>query len=442
MEEQDLEYFYEDANNVYPTIQSQTRPHETDADDSWKPNELPRTNIEDFYDNDYNYMYKFREAFDTELATEKRWNYLTIVSVVDTTPTPALSLEISTLKNHPESDNNQFDTEDSLNNLQANVNNSDFLGNASSCASELLQASNSAYLYGIMFLMVVALLLNGLSIIIFRSKGLKRYAFSLYFVIIAITDTLALISYVPRKWLPVFYMALGFEDKTTFYDTNTVACKVLTYLAYVLRFLSSWLLVALGSERLLVATTPYKRSRYPTLRSTKHGFAYCSVAAIIFNAHVLFIWDSIVVPGDVTATCAPTSTSQILALGLTILTVVLIIGLPFMVVAGLTIMLVRNFKAWKLRPRRLSSSVIARALFEKDATVMVVSVLGSYTLLCVPYIITWIVLLWQHFLNELPLCRYLDGAAARDVAEVGFMINFAIKFLLCIMFGNHVLSQK
>ena len=318
----------------------------------------------------------------------------------------------------------------------------DFWRNASHCSSSIIQASHAAYLYGIIFMIVVSLLLNSLSVIIFRSKGLRKYPFSLYLVVIAVVDTLSLVSYIPRKWMTVFYMALGFEERKTVYDTNNIACKSLTYLTYVLRFLASWMLVALGTDRLLVASTPYKRSKYPNLRSAQHGLCYCVVAAILFNAHVLFVWDSTILDGDVTASCVPMSMSPILALGLTILTVVLIVGLPFIVIGALAIMIIRNLPAWKLRPRRLSSTVISRALFEKDATFMVVAILVSYCIFCIPYIITWVVLLWQHFMDELPLCRYIDGAAARDIAEVGFMVIFATKFLLCIFFGGDVLNQK
>ena len=317
-----------------------------------------------------------------------------------------------------------------------------FNQNGTSCNSNVVGIGHLVYLYGVAFLVAISILLNGLALAVFRTRGLRRFPFAAYLTAIAFADTISLCSHIPRKWVNVLYIVLGWGEGTTFYDNNTVTCKLLTYFAYVARFLSSWLVVALGSERLRVASGPYRRSRYPTLKSAKQGLLYSGIASILCNAHVLFVWDSYKLPGDDHFSCVPATRSSSISLGLTIGTVVMIVGVPFLIVCGMITIVARNFGSWNVRPRRLNTSVVARALFEKEVTIMVVVVSVTFCLLCMPYLTAWIILLAQHFKTDVPLCRYIDIAAGRDMAEVGFMIIYAIKFLMCIFSGRGVLSRR
>ncbi len=327
-----------------------------------------------------------------------------------------------------------------INESQRNIS-SAMVTNETLCISTLVQASHWCYLYGIGFLVVVALLLNGLSFVIFRAKPLKRFAFSTFFTALAIIDSIALGSHIPRKWLNDLYGLLGWGEGITFYDSNTIACKGITYFAYVFRFLSSWLVVALISERMVVSTNPYKGHKIRTVKSAHHALLYASVSALIVNAHVVFIWQSVSTGPD-RHSCVPVSPSDFISIALTITTVLSIVGLPFIVVSGLTAMTIRNFSSWKVRPRRMTTSAISRSLLERQATVMVVSVGCIFSLLCIPYAISWSVLLLQHFAADITLCQYIEAAAARDITEVSFMLNYAIKFLVCIFTGRNVLNRR
>lgn len=181
------------------------------------------------------------------------------------------------------------------------------------------------------------------------------------------------------------------------------------------------------------------------MKSAGHGILYCIIAALIFNSHVLFTWKSISIPHSTvdTYSCVPMAPSEFISMALTITTILTIVGLPFCIIAVVTVFTIRNFGAWNLRPRRLSTRAICRALLERQATLMVVVISAMFCILSVPYAISWVVLLVQHFTSfSGSVCAYADISAARDISEVGFMVTYAIKFLICIFTGRNVLSTK
>ena len=320
-----------------------------------------------------------------------------------------------------------------------------FSSNETDCISQLVEASHWIYLYGVGFLIIIALLLNCVSLVVFQSKPLRNLSFSVYLSALSITDTVALIGHVPRKWLNILYLSLGWGTGVTFYDSSTVACKALTFISYGFRFLSSWLLVGLACERLAVSTNPYKPSKLRTMKSARHAIIYCVIASLIFNSHVLFTWKSVPIPGsfDGARSCIPMAPSDFISVALTVTTILTIVGLPFLILAIVTIFTIRNFGSWGMRPRRLSPRAICRALLEKQATSMVVVISVMFCILSVPYTISWIVLLVQHFTSAFtPMCQYVQISAARDISEVGFMFTYALKFLICIFTGRNVLNTK
>ena len=317
--------------------------------------------------------------------------------------------------------------------------------NETDCVSQLVEASHWIYLYGVGFLIIIALLLNCVSLVVFQAKPLRNLSFSVYLSALSITDTVALIGHVPRKWLNISYLSLDWGTGVTFYDSSTVACKALTFISYGFRFLSSWLLVGLACERLAVSRNPYKPSKLTTMKSARHAIIYSVIASLIFNSHVLFTWKSVPLPGsfDETRSCVPMAPSDFISVALTVTTILTIVGLPFLIIATVTIFTIRNFGSWSMRPRRLSPRAICRALLEKQATSMVVAISTMFCILSVPYTISWIVLLVQHFTATFtPMCHYVQISAARDISEVGFMFTYAIKFLICIFTGRNVLNTK
>ncbi len=320
--------------------------------------------------------------------------------------------------------------------------------NETECFSSVVEVSHWCYLYGVAILFMIAILLNGLSVVVFQSKSLRRFSFSVYLTALSVTDTIALFGYIPRKWLNLFYLSMQWSNKTTFYDSNTIACKSLTFATYVFRFLSSWLLVALACDRLTLSYNPYKQCKVKTAKFARNAIIYCIIAALIFNSHVLFTWKSMLYSMDPDQySCIPHAPSNAVSVGLTITTILTIVGLPFFLLVGMFIATIRNFGSWRVRPKRVSANTLCRIMLEKRATTMVVVVTGVFCALSVPYTLAWLVLLVQHFLSpatgdDRSSCKYVVLSAARDICEVIFMINYSIKFMVCMFSARSILGKR
>lgn len=320
--------------------------------------------------------------------------------------------------------------------------------NETQCFSSVVEASHWCYLYGVAILFMIAILLNGLAVVVFQSKSLRRFSFSVYLTALSVTDTVALFGYIPRKWLNLFYLSMQWSNTMTFYDSNTIACKSLTFTTYVFRFLSSWLLVALACDRLTLSYNPYKQCKVKTAKFARNAIIYCIIAALIFNSHVLFTWKSMLYSENPDQySCIPHAPSNAVSVGLTITTILTIVGLPFFILVGMFIATIRNFGSWRVRPKRVSANTLCRIMLEKRATTMVVVVTGVFCALSVPYTLAWLVLLVQHFLSpatgdDTSSCKYVVLSAARDICEVVFMINYSIKFMVCMFSARSILGKR
>ena len=160
---------------------------------------------------------------------------------------------------------------------------------------------------------------------------------------------------------------------------------------------------------------------------------------------MIFTWGIVPRASDYNATsCSPLQDTPELALFLTILSLLSIVALPFVSTLILTALMLQHLqsKTWKLRPRKMSINAINKLQFERKAVLMVSMITGVYALLSFPFTISWVVLLGQHLAPPDNPCTLLNTYAAKDITEVVYMANFAMKFGFCIFCGMNVVSHK
>ena len=320
--------------------------------------------------------------------------------------------------------------------------------NSSSCTMGINTTALHMYTYGVIFLVVAALLLNGLQVIIFYSPSLRKYAFSLYFRCLGVMDVVSLCGSVPRKWIRMIYTMLDWNPSDTLYQHSTVACKSIEFLSSMATFISAWLVVLMACERLNAVYNPYKS---PGVATARKAIACCVTIAAIYNGHMLFTWDIINIgtqhsaPYNTTlgsTTCAVTTDSRILSLTFTVLGLGGLNAAPLAITIVLTILIYRGLTVWKIRPRRMKPDVLCRAILEKRATVMICGVTTLYSVLSVPYVFTSIIVVLQTFVWKISRCTRIHTDAFVDITEFIFLTNYTSKFLICILLGNKLLNYK
>jgi hypothetical protein len=337
----------------------------------------------------------------------------------------------TTAADHSYNSSNLYITNDTL-----------FFNKTLKCGQALDNLGNHAFLYGLGFLIIIAVLFNGLQFAVFRTKPLRKFAVSAYLSAVALSDSLALFSHIPRRWINVLYQTLNWGLGVTVYDTNKTACRGLTYFSYVTRFTSAWIIVAMAAERFIVSKDPYKRSNIRKPKTALQVLLGIAITSLAINSHVIFTWD--IIPKETGNICAPAHQSEMVSLFLTVLSLLSIVVLPFIITLTLTITMLQNLQTgtWKLRPKKITVSAINKVQFEKNTIYMVSMITGIHCLLCVPFIITWVILLSQHFSPPVNYCKYVKTYAAKDITEIIYMGNCAVKFIFCVFCGSNIISYK
>lgn len=178
---------------------------------------------------------------------------------------------------------------------------------------QLVDASNTTYLYVFPLLLMIGILLNSVNFVLFRSSiGLRLYSFTIFICTVSLTDSLALVAQAPRRWLTLLYQALHWHSllqPNTSYDTSDAACKALTYAAQLLQFVSLWTVVLLAWERSIVAQNPYRQSRFRQTRTACHAVAFVVISGLLLNSHVILSWQTATQPIVAMATGNATSSS-------------------------------------------------------------------------------------------------------------------------------------
>jgi hypothetical protein len=345
----------------------------------------------------------------------------------------------------------------------------------------LLSFTDTIHLYCLPVLILAGVVLNSVNFVVFRSSTLRLYAFGVYIPSLAVIDSVALVSQMPRRWLNLLYETVGWGRGVTPYDTVDVACKSLTLLSGTSQFASAWTLVAMASERTSVALNPYRLTRIRQARTARFIVLATCVAAVLVNCHVLVAWRSALPTTDVgvqqmsdstnvTSTqniamlsfdrgrlfghvttrhdltqCRP-EVDSVLVLVVMMAADALLFPVPVAILCILAAISVRGLVVTSRveRCRRLSVDLTSRLRAERNVIVMIVWLTACHIALALPRLVTWSVRLYFWLVAGAAGCieTHKDrAAAANDVAELVFTVNYVVKFLICIMSGRDVISQ-
>jgi hypothetical protein len=135
-------------------------------------------------------------------------------------------------------------------------------------------------LVGLPLIIVVGSVGNVLSIVVLRRRVMQMSAASFYLIVLAFSDLSILYFSALKTWIR---MVFGFE----LLHTSDVACKLLKYIFFTSSHLSSWLVVAITVERLVVVRFPFKASRFCSYRQSVRITCVICAVIMLLNVNVL-----------------------------------------------------------------------------------------------------------------------------------------------------------
>ncbi|CAH1776285.1 unnamed protein product [Owenia fusiformis] len=314
-------------------------------------------------------------------------------------------------------------------------------------APSIVEISKYVYIYVIPVITIMALICNMLSFIIFVSKSFRCHSFALYLACLAITDTLSIVSNFLREWLGKLSDMIHQDQTFDVYNQSDAACKIINFVSYSSRMISSWMLVAMTTERALVVMFPLKRILICTVSMATKIVIGVIVGGLAVGVYPLVIGKMKESNGELF--CSHIEGYEETTFYFSIGYMVVIIIIPFVAISALnTVIICRTFGRTKSLGR-LTSNVSRASNASKRGdvklTIMLITVSTSFAILAVPYTIAWAIY-FNDFLNAKAMnlkCNVvvLHSNAIKGITDIIFNLNYCINFWLYAISGTSFRRQ-
>ena len=289
---------------------------------------------------------------------------------------------------------------------------------------------------------MTGLVFNTLSfIVLLSSLTLRQTASGLYLISLSLADTIFLFGDFLR-WLNSGQKPFNIDIH--FMDVSQFACKLIYFLRYGGKLTSSWLTVAITTERLLLVACPLKHPRISTPHKTRMTIAAMFVVCFLFGSFPL--WSVGIRLGNMEIVCGiehrvwyEVGSWICLRIGSLLLPGIIICSMTSVIIYYLT-------HAQKRRDRKLSARRTMqrqdtleknRLSVEKQLTIMLIAVAIAFLVLRLPYTVTFYLNTFKYSLwpNE-SKWFYYRIYAANKMADTLATLNYAINFFLYYFCGK------
>jgi hypothetical protein len=122
---------------------------------------------------------------------------------------------------------------------------------------------------------------NIVSIIVLRRPKVRKAVCSFYFIALAASDLLVLYTGLLRQWI---YYTFNFDVR----HLGTAGCKLHTWLVYFSLHFSSWILVAVTIERIMLVWFPIVAKTTCTKRTVTINIIAICICLLLVNSHILY----------------------------------------------------------------------------------------------------------------------------------------------------------
>lgn len=154
------------------------------------------------------------------------------------------------------------------------------------CLSELepaVMTSHYMYLYVSMLFIGIGLIGNSLNIAVFSSKAMRKSSSNVYLLVLAVSDSLYLVSVFFTKILTTLRCMYFNDSQIDIVNRSEFMCKFLQYVLDFFSDFSTCLILAFTVERYVAVYAPIRFKQSCTVRKAR------IISAVIFTVITLFI---------------------------------------------------------------------------------------------------------------------------------------------------------
>ena len=303
---------------------------------------------------------------------------------------------------------------------------------------EALMISHQVYLFTAMLFVVIGLIGNGLSIMVFSSKVMRVVSSNVYLLFLAVSDSLYLFSVFFTKILTTL-RCLYFIDATfDFINQFVVPCKILQYMLDLFADYSTCLILAFTVERYIACYHPIQFKEICTLRRARIvcGTLLGVVCIFIAPYHFLYMGHY----ADYKFCTVLPHTEKIFTI-LYLTEAVVFRVFPVFLIAVLNIfIIVKVIQMNRAKMRRTSRKKECRrqrSIKEdkhRQLTIMLILVSTSYILAYLPVLVHFVI--WKLRRSNLVSISESVMDITQNYAKPMYIFGFAINFFLYTMSGR------
>ncbi|KAH3781397.1 histamine H2 receptor-like [Dreissena polymorpha] len=256
---------------------------------------------------------------------------------------------------------------------------------------------------------------NVLTITVLNRLGLRRQPTLTFLMFLSITDTVILLTVLPRYWM---LYTFNFDLKLV----SSANCKLYYFVVYLSMQYSSWILVGVSIERAIKTHFPFKYKRWYTRQRVQIGLFITLFLLILLNVH-FFITNGI---NDKLECGSLTEKDKIFDEFIYVYIDLCVESLiPFLIMLLCNIFLIRILrKSQKQRPSMMHDRYVQRAnMFSVKMTKMLVVCTTYFIFATAPLCIYFII---ESYLKP----RYTQSYNEAAMATMGLV--WTVCYLICL----------
>lgn len=335
---------------------------------------------------------------------------------------------------------------------------------------DLLYLSKKWNAFLTIIIVIFGLIGHSITINIYRHTRNRKNSSTVYLLCLAIADSIFLIIHFFEDTVRTYqsiYSDLSFISMINITDKYTIACRLINYIRYVLRFVSAYIIVAFTLKRLLMV--------YVLTNSNSKSYAWLTVSVIFLiglfiNLWVPFLFE-IQTDENKNLYCDIDKKLKTEYFHITVVYICLIMFIPIVTIfLSNSLIIFKAFKANSIQNlniqqtilvsknelntksfltfnssltddtnnRARSSSIVAIKSFIEDKSRNVNTVAKillwisfSYAVLNLPYFVTWSLFFYEvAFQKMTDMVRKDNLFAAVQISELFFILNYSVQFYI------------
>ncbi|XP_052791872.1 neuropeptides capa receptor-like [Mya arenaria] len=286
------------------------------------------------------------------------------------------------------------------------------------------------YAYVTPFIILVGVVGNSLSLVVFLSKNLRSMSASRYLAALSTADLCTLVFYVFCEWLRRGVSVIFPKFEISFFEIRGV-CQTWNYIHYTFRLISSWLIVAFTCERFIGVCMPMRRRNLGSLKDTSRIiFGVCFVSALVALYKPIMSEVQILSGKPI---CARNPEFAFESFVLDIVYAILIAIVPFLIISTLNIVIIKTLIKRQRNSRY--NCITAECHIRLEFTLILLAISFFFLAFALPYFVIWIKQYLETHMNLDDIQSFQYWRGLLQITRTIFYMNYCINFFLYSVTG-------